>query len=355
VSLPAKPGRLLIAVTDLEIGGTPTVIEAIAPRLAALGWTVTVASLSRIGPIGERLQSAGINVIAMDGRGGLDVRVLIRLRKHLQSTHYHACLAFLFHAHAALRVATTGLTVKPPVVHVFQTTQPDPAWHWKIEKRLIASAAAIVGPTPSVATAIEKYTGYPAPDCIIIPNGVDIPANLPPRMPAAANQFRVGFLGRLDRVKRVDVLIEAVKGQPDVHLSIAGDGGEFQTLQQLAAANSNITFDGLVTNKWAWLARQDMLVLPSEAEGFGLVLIEAMAGGVPVIGARSPGITDIINDQINGLLFTPHDPADLRRAINTIRADSALRGRLITHGQQTAAHYSWPAAVAGYDELLRQL
>ncbi len=350
-----KPGRLLIAVTDLEVGGTPTVIEAIAPRLVKLGWAVTVVSLSAVGPVGARLLAAGVPVVAMNGRGGLDLRVILRLRRHLKENPYDICLAFLFHAQAAMRVATIGLATKPPVVHVFQTTQPDPSWHWKIGQRLAPCAAALVGPTESVARAIEKYIGVAATECVVIPNGVELPATLPSRIAATPGKCRVGFLGRLDRIKRVDVLLDAVKGLEGITVSIGGEGPEGPALRELASSSPAVTFEGLVADKWAWFARQDVLVLPSEAEGFGLVLIEAMAAGVPVVGAESPGITDMIQDGKNGLLFTTNDTADLRACLTKIRDDAALRSRLASEGLDTAGRYSWDAAVAGYEELLRQL
>ena len=81
----------------------------------------------------------------------------------------------------------------------------------------------------------------------------------------------------------------------------------------------------------------DLNVLPSRNEGLGLTLIEAMAGGVPCIGADSGGIREIIDEGVNGFLFAPGDSNALAEKIRTLREDAGMRDRFVTNGKEKVA------------------
>ena len=101
------------------------------------------------------------------------------------------------------------------------------------------------------------------------------------------------------------------------------------------------------------LAQSDLLVLPSEAEGFGLVLIEAMAGGVPIVATDAPGIRDVVRHESNGLLVPVGEPQALARAIARIVGDDELRCRLVEQGRQDVSErYAWEAVMRKYQRVL---
>ena len=101
------------------------------------------------------------------------------------------------------------------------------------------------------------------------------------------------------------------------------------------------------------LAQSDLLVLPSEAEGFGLVLIEAMAGGVPIVATDAPGIRDVVRHESNGLLVPVGEPEALARAIARIVGDDELRCRLVEQGRQDVnERYAWEAVMRKYQRVL---
>jgi len=110
-----------------------------------------------------------------------------------------------------------------------------------------------------------------------------------------------------------------------------------------------IEFTGRVDRNTLFVQYQqaDLLVLPSvtmngQTEGLGVVLLEAMAAGVPVIGSRTGGIPDIIEDGVNGLLVPPGDPGALADAILSILSDPDLADRFRTAGLQTVQErFSW--------------
>ena len=85
------------------------------------------------------------------------------------------------------------------------------------------------------------------------------------------------------------------------------------------------------------LANSNALVLPSHVEGLGVVLLEGMAAGIPVLGSATHGINEVIRHGENGLLFQPHDPKDMAEKIVTIASDRPLAQRLIRGGRKSVA------------------
>jgi glycosyltransferase involved in cell wall biosynthesis len=194
-----------------------------------------------------------------------------------------------------------------------------------------------------------------------VPNGVDIDLFHPSADGAAirrqlrvpADTTVVAFVGGLDTAhhfKRVDVLINAVASldDPNVHLLVVGGGDRLQAYQDLASERGigqRSHFVGWVSHGDLppYLAASDVLVLPSDSvESFGMVLIEAMACGRPVIASDLPGVGSVVANGVDGLLFRPNDVDDLRRAITLIAADPSRGSTMGQHGRQKAIDlYSW--------------
>lgn len=126
----------------------------------------------------------------------------------------------------------------------------------------------------------------------------------------------VGRLGAEKEIERIKPILEAI---PDARLALVGDGPHRQALEK-HFAGTNTHFVGYLTGKelGSAFASADAFVFPSRTETLGLVLLEAMAAGCPVVAARSGGIPDIVTDGVNGYLFEPE--ADIQSAITaTVR------------------------------------
>ena len=148
------------------------------------------------------------------------------------------------------------------------------------------------------------------------------------------------FVGRLAAVKGVPVLFEALaiarQSRPDLHLTLIGDGPERAGLEAEAKPlGAAVRFVGYKsqTEVAQALAQTDVLVLPSFAEGVPVVLMEAMAAGLPVIATRIAGIPELVADGISGQLVPPGDAGALATAILAVLADPARKAAMGAAGR----------------------
>lgn len=181
----------------------------------------------------------------------------------------------------------------------------------------------------------------------------------------ATGQFAILFVGRLVERKGVTHLVEAVRRLPaGLHprLTVIGDGPERASLEAQIARDDlgdRVTVRGRVSEaelREAYAA-SNVLVLPSildargDTEGLGVVLLEAMSYGVPVIGSDLGGITDIVQNGETGLLVPPGDPDALAAALTRIAQDGGLARRLGEAGRKhVATVFGWPAIMAQWEE-----
>ncbi|HEX4054943.1 MAG TPA: glycosyltransferase family 4 protein [Tepidisphaeraceae bacterium] len=377
--------RILLLITDLQIGGTPTVVRELAFRLAKEPDVyVHVACLDRWGPVADQLRDRGIPVTALNASCRFDVRVIFRLSRLICRERIDTVFSFLIHANAAAALARLGipkpvkkigpapktgtqLVFAPPpklaaspfqrirFLQSIQTAQPTPRWHWMLQQMIHHAARRIVVPSPSVAEAARKWAAVPPEKIEIVPNAVELAEFSLLRRNPPGN--RVGFIGRLDPVKRIEDLIAAIsllKG--NVSLDIFGEGPERRKIESLIDGldlHHPVDLHGAVGGPAEALAGIDVLVLPSDAEGFGLVLIEAMAAGVPVIGTNVPGIRDVIRDGENGLLVPPRNPQALANAIEKVLSDPSLHEKLSAGGRASVqGRFTWPSVYEQYRALL---
>lgn len=182
------------------------------------------------------------------------------------------------------------------------------------------------------------------PDKIVeIPNGVDI-EKYNPKNDGSIIRKRLNiedkkiilFVGALDKphfFKGVDILLESFNKicNSNYHLIIVGDGDLKQNYIEKAnklGVNSQVTFAGRVSDEDLplYYATSDVTVLPSTTmgEAFGLVLVEAMATGKPVIASNLPGVRSVVDDGKNGFLVTPGDSESLASKINNLLTDDEL-------------------------------
>lgn len=173
------------------------------------------------------------------------------------------------------------------------------------------------------------------------------------------------YVGRLASNKGLDTLVrafaEVAKTHTEVSLVMVGeDGGSKETVESLVGTlglSGRVRLVGYVEDEAklsSAYAGSRMLVLPSEYEAFGLVLLEAMAQGVPVVATRVGGIPQVVEDGENGLLVTPKDVKGLSATVGKLLEDPATGRAMGEYGKQvTVPAYDWEKVVTSLEEIYR--
>ncbi len=153
------------------------------------------------------------------------------------------------------------------------------------------------------------------------------------------------YVGRLSFEKRLDWLYAPVTSLPGVRLALVGEGPAENDLRR-RFAGTNTVFTGYMAGAElaSAYASADVFAFPSDTETLGFVAMEAMASGVPAVGARAGGIPDVIEHGVNGLMFTPLDLGDLTEQLRKLLFDDELRARLGRRARADMEQHGWRAA-----------
>ncbi len=162
------------------------------------------------------------------------------------------------------------------------------------------------------------------------------------------------YIGRLSAEKQIERIRPVLDALPNTRLALVGDGPYRQQLESLFAGSA-AQFVGYLSGEAlaSAYASADAFLFPSSTETLGLVLLEAMAAGCPVVGANRGGIPDIVTDGVNGCLYEPNGPdggaGSLTAATLRLLGDSSQREQLRHNARQEAERWGW----AGATEQLR--
>jgi glycosyltransferase involved in cell wall biosynthesis len=159
---------------------------------------------------------------------------------------------------------------------------------------------------------------------------------------------------RFYRRKRLQYLIAAAARLPDIEVRIAGNGPEAQRLHRLGP---HVT--------WLGDATQDQLAheynrchvfcLPSVQEGFGIVYLEAMAAGKPIVAARAAAVPEVVRDGLDGILVEPRNPEALAAALVQLRDDASLRAAFASSVAARVAEFDRPRVCRLFLDQLRRV
>lgn len=153
------------------------------------------------------------------------------------------------------------------------------------------------------------------------------------------------YVGRLSAEKEIERIKPVLEAIPNARLALVGDGPHRSALEKHFAGTPT-HFVGYLTGKelGAAFASSDAFVFPSRTETLGLVLLEAMAAGCPVVAARSGGIPDIVTDGVNGYLFNPADEQGAITATQRLLERQEERETLRQNARMEAERWGWAAA-----------
>lgn len=233
-------------------------------------------------------------------------------------------------------------------------------------RRVARSADRVVAISSATAREIRELVDVPV---VVIPYTTTLPERVAARASAMHDGLTLLFVGRLVELKGVAYLIEAVarlRGRVAARLVVVGIGPDRPRLEALAR---NLGVDGGVEFRdkvpdaelQRAYATTDVFILPSildargDTEGLGVVLLDAMSYGIPVIASRIGGIPDIIVDGVSGVLVPPADAGALADAIERLARDPAYAHRLGEGGRaRLQTHFTWDAIMARWEVVYRE-
>ncbi len=210
-----------------------------------------------------------------------------------------------------------------------------------------------IAPSRAIAAAVEGQYRFPADRIRVIPHGIrplEEPSGsgartrLRAEFEAREGQILVLFVGRLDETKGVPDLWEAferaARQREDLLLVVAGAGELASDLARRVRASglaSRVRLAGFRRDAAQLFAAADLFVLPARHEAFGIVLLEAMASGTPILATRTGGIPEIVEDGRTGILVAPRDTAAMGAALLRLAGDPETRHSLGRAGAERLA------------------
>ena len=219
----------------------------------------------------------------------------------------------------------------------------------KLAQTAMEKVSARIAVSEAARTTLIKHVGG---DAVVIPNGVDISTftNAKPMFGWPGTNQSIVFLGRGDEPRKgLSVLVEAYpeirRQHPNVRLLIAGPGEPADTLKKLSREDrASVTVLGMVApqDKASVLASGTIYVAPNTGgESFGIVLLEAMASGTPVVASDLEAFQRVLDSGKAGITFENENSADLARVVSELLSDPARCVELSAQGKLRAAEFDW--------------
>jgi glycosyltransferase involved in cell wall biosynthesis len=242
--------------------------------------------------------------------------------------------------------------------------RPIAGWKAREFRKALTKSDKVVGPSAYMLTAWEAEGVSLTDKYVVVPNGVNLSEIRGSRGSASKlkGRFNVLFPGGARFVKGGDLVVRAMPAviaeAPDVHLYVAWNvppDHEMRRMVKHLGLDDNVTFLGSLPKRelQSLLSSVDMLVMPSRDEAFGIVYLEAMALGKPIVASNKGGIPEVVKNGRNGILVEL-DPGQIAQAIISLVRDEGLRTKMTQNDLEDVARFDWSRIADDYLRVYRE-
>ena len=369
-SRPIESRRVLHVINGEHYSGAERVQDLLAARLPEFGYEVGFACVKHK-RFSEARQYRQARIHEIDMRARFDFRAVVQLCEVIDRYGYQ-----LIHAHTPRSVMIGKLAATrcslPLVYHAHSPTSRDSTRSTLNRINAMAEKLSLIGAARLITVSESLHghmraMGYRREQLTVVPNGV--PCVIPvPEHPEPTDPWVLGTIALFRPRKGTEVLLDAIailrQRGLDVRLRAVGgfETEEYeQTLRQRASelkVEDLIEWTGFQRDVNSQLQQMDLFVLPSLfGEGLPMVVLEAMAMGIPVVGTDVEGVPEAIRNGVEGRVARPGDPLDLAKSIGSIiGGDDSWREMRAAAIQRQNDHFSdrtmAKRVAAVYDEIL---
>lgn len=348
--------RILHVITSLRTGGAEKLMVDLLPRLRDMGNEVELLLFDGTRtPFYEELENTGIKIHSLGVGGNVyNPFIIFRLFKYLKKyniIHTHNTACQLYVAICSLLCSVVYYTTE----HTTTNRRRDWWWYKPIDKWMYTRYNKTICISDQTLKNIEEYIGKHNRN-IVIHNGVNLAKYRKPIKDITNNQeFIISMVAGFRYQKDQDTLIKAIALLPnDYKLWLIGDGERRSILEDLVkelGIEKRIKFWGIRNDIPELLEQTDIVVLSSHWEGFGLVAVEGMIAGCPVIASDVEGLRDIVNGA--GTLFPHKDHMTLASEIKSLCENPERYKQIATACQAKAKQYDINIMAQKYNKIYK--
>lgn len=374
--------KVLFFCYDLKDGGSPQVLSNILNHLNRNEFDPVLVTYSdtRVFPIPEGITE---HILQLRGGGSLlqklrtNLTAVLRLRRVLRQEKPAIATGMggMTNWGLILAAKTTGLKTSVIIGEhgadalKYREDQMSSLLIRLLNKFLYPLADRIVAISEGVREYLVRELKLPEEKIVLIYNPVDIQKiqqlsqeNVNDPWLSDPDKHVVLWVGRIAAIKGLTYLIRAferVLKQIDARLIIVGEGSERDAIEKLVlqkGLEQKVRFAGFQSNPYRYMSRSSVFAFPSLSEGFGMVLVEAMACGLPVVSADCiAGPSEILQNGRCGILVPPGDSDALAEGIVRVLTSPKLRRELSQAAAQRAADFEAARVVSSYQLLFREV
>ena len=340
--------KILQVIPYFCFGGAETMCENLTYALMQLGHSVTVVSLyAERTPISLRMEQAGVKLLYLDKKFGLDLSMVPKLVKIMNQEKpdvVHTHLDVIKYAVAAAKLAGVSRCVH--TVHNVADKEAEGRLQKIINKTYFTLGWSVpVALSPLVQQTICDFYGRKAAQVPVIYNGVDLSRCIPKER-YDADAMTLVHVGRFNAQKNHEGLLQAFqnvcRANPNCRLNLLGDGElreEMEKLAQELGIRDRVHFLGSQSDVHPHLHGADIFLLPSKYEGMPMTILEAMGTGLPIVASAVGGVPDMLTDRQSGML-TSCDPEQVSRAVLELMEREDLRAKLGRNARKESVRFS---------------